>query len=101
MLKITDIELKKLSELLKKEKDGIYIWLAEPNKNMVFDEANFEAFVGEFDDDMYRKGTYLIKEGDDYYLYHGLFDREGRKSDDNAYFYLATSYPKRQVIKIS
>ena len=71
----------------KKEKDGIYIWLAEPNKNMVFDEANFEAFVGEFDDDMYRKGTYLIKEGDDYYLYHGLFDREGRKSDDNAYFY--------------
>jgi hypothetical protein len=71
----------------KKEGNGIYIWLSEPNNKRTFDEANFEAFVGEFDDDMYRKGTYLIKEGDDYYLYHGLFDREGRKSDDNAYFY--------------
>ena len=71
----------------KKEGNGIYIWLSEPNNKRTFDEANFEAFVGEFEDDMYRKGTYLIKEGDDYYLYHGLFDREGRKSDDNAYFY--------------
>ena len=71
----------------KKEGNGMYIWLSEPAKNTNFDEANFEAFVGEFDDDMYRRGTYLIKEGDDYYLYHGNFDREGRKSDDSAFFY--------------
>jgi len=71
----------------KKEESGIYIWLSEPNNNSIFDEANFEAFIGKFEDDMYKKGTYLIKEGDEYYLYHGLFDREGKKSDDDAYFY--------------
>lgn len=71
----------------KKEGNGIYIWLVEPKNNSLFDEANFEAFIGKFEDDMYQKGTYLIKEEDEYYLYHGLFDREGNKSDDNAYFY--------------
>ena len=71
----------------KKEESGIYIWLSEPNNNSIFDEANFEAFIGKFEDDMYKKGTYLIKEEDEYYLYHGLFDREGKKSDDDAYFY--------------
>ena len=71
----------------KKEKSGIYLWLTEPTNSNSFDEANFEAFVGEFEDDMYKKGTYLIKEGDEYYLYHGRFDRAGRKSDDSAYFY--------------
>ena len=64
-----------------------YIWLSDANNNKLFDEANFEAFVGVFEDDSYKRGTYLIKEGDEYYLYHGKFDREGRKSDDNAYFY--------------
>ena len=71
----------------KKEENGIYIWLSEANNNKLFDEANFEAFVGEFENDAYKRGTYLIKERDEYYLYHGKFDREGRKSDDNAYFY--------------
>lgn len=71
----------------KKEKSGIYLWLTEPINNNIFEEANFEAFVGEFEDDMYKVGTYLIKEGDEYYLYHGRFDRQGRKSDDNAFFY--------------
>ena len=71
----------------KKEGNGMYIWLSEPIKNTNFDEANFECFIGEFEDDMYKRGTYLIKEGDDYYLYHGNFDREGKKSDDNGFFY--------------
>ena len=71
----------------KKEEKGMYIWLTEPINNTNFDEANFECFIGNFEDDMYQRGTYLIKEGDDYYLYHGNFDREGKKSDDNAFFY--------------
>lgn len=71
----------------KKEKNGIYIWLEEPKKNSQFDKANFDAYVGEFEDDTYKKGTYLSKVGDNYYLYYGKFDREGQKSDDNAYFY--------------
>ena len=71
----------------KKEESGMYIWLSEPIKNTNFDEANFECFIGEFQDDSYKRGSYLIKEGDDYYLYHGNFDREGKKSDDFAFFY--------------
>ena len=71
----------------KKEKNGIYLWLEEPKNNKEFDRANFDAYVGEFEDDSYKKGTYLSKVGDEYYLYFGKFDREGKKSDDNAYFY--------------
>ena len=70
-----------------KEKNGIYLWLEEPENNDQFDSANFDAYVGEVENDTYKRGTYLSKVGDDYYLYHGNFDTEGRKTDDDAYFY--------------
>ena len=71
----------------KKEEKGIYLWLSEENNNKNFETANFDAFIGEFENDMYKKGTYIIKENNEYYLYHGNFDKEGRKSDENAFFY--------------
>ena len=70
-----------------KEKNGIYIWLNEPLNNKEFDNADFDAYVGIFDKDKYVKGTYLSKIKDDYYLYHGGFDKDGKKCDDNAFFY--------------
>lgn len=70
-----------------KEKNGLYIWLEESNDNNSFDNANFDAYVGEIENDEYKRGTYLSKIGDDYYLYHGNFDNEGRKTDNDAFFY--------------
>jgi len=61
--------------------------MEEPENNKEFDNANFDAFVGEIEEDKYKKGTYLSKKIDDYYLYHGNFDENGRKTDDNAFFY--------------
>ena len=70
-----------------KEKNGIYLWIEEPENNNQFDLANFDAYVGEVENDTYKRGTYLSKVNDEYYLYHGNFDNEGKKTDDNAYFY--------------
>ena len=73
------------------EKNGIYLWLDEPKeeKNKNFDNTNLEAYVGDFADGTYSKGTYLQKIGDDYFLYHGKFTKDGKKNDENGFFYSA------------
>ena len=71
----------------KKDKSGIYIWMNEPLNNKQFDDANFDTYIGIFKEDKFVRGTYLSKNVDDYYLYHGDFDSDGKKTDDNAYFY--------------
>ena len=71
----------------KKDKKGIYIWMNEPLNNKEFDNANFDTYVGIFDNDKFVRGTYLSKISDDFYLYHGNFDNEGKKTDENAFFY--------------
>ena len=74
-----------------KDKNGMYIWLDEPSeeKNKNFDNTNLEAYIGDFDGGNYSKGTYLQKTGDDYYLYHGNFTKDGKKNDENGFFYSA------------
>ena len=74
-----------------KDKTGIYIWMDQPENNYEYDNANFEAYVGEFDDEKYVRGTYLSKVNNEYYLYHGNFDKEGKKNDNNAYFFSSKS----------
>ena len=71
----------------KKEKNGTYIWLTEPLNNKEFDNADFDVYIGLFDKDKFVRGTYLSKIKDDYYLYHGSFDNDGKKTDENAFFY--------------
>lgn len=70
-----------------KEKNGIYIWLDEANDDQNFDNTNLEAYVGEFEDGTYNKGTYLQKTNDDYYLYYGNFTKDGLKNDESGFFY--------------
>ena len=70
-----------------KDKTGIYIWMDQPENNFEFDNANFDAYVGEFEEEKYIRGTYLSKIDKEYSLYHGNFDKEGKKNDTNAYFY--------------
>ena len=71
----------------KRDKNGIYLWINEPTGNEQFENANFDAYIGLIENDTFKKGTYLSKNGDDYYLYHGLFDNGLKKTDDNAFFY--------------
>lgn len=63
----------------KRDKNGIYIWIDEPLGNEQFDSANFDAYVGLIENDTFKRGTYLSKNGDDYFLYHGNFDNELKK----------------------
>ena len=71
----------------KKDNRGLYLWMDEPEGNLDFQKANFDCYIGDIKDDKYTKGTYLTKKGDDYYLYYGLFDENGKKNDKNAFFY--------------
>ena len=71
----------------KKDKHGCYIWIEEEIKNKDFEKTNFDAYIGLFNEDKYKKGTYLSKNNNDYYLYYGEFNDIGKKNDDNAMFY--------------
>ena len=70
-----------------KDKNGIYIWMDEPEDNLDYDEANFDAYIGEFEEEKYVRGTYISKSNKEYYIYHGNFSKDGKKNDDNAYCY--------------
>ena len=74
----------------KKNKYGVYLWLDEDEDNEEFDNANFEAFSGEIDGNSFKRGTFLRKNGDNYYVYHGNFTPDGKKNDEKAFFYSST-----------
>ena len=70
-----------------KHKYGIYIWMEEPENNFEYENSNFDAYIGEFDEEKYVRGSYLTKLNNEYYIYHGNFNIEGKKNDKNAYFF--------------
>lgn len=77
-----------------KDDHGVYIWLSEDKKIKPFsnfDEANFNAYIGEIRLDNYVRGTYLIKNQNDFYLYHGNFSSEGKKYGDKCFYYNASN----------
>lgn len=72
---------------------GIYLWLRENASKKPFSDfenTNFQAFVGEIERDIFKKGTLLSKEGEDYLVYHGTFDIDGNREGQNCFFYSAT-----------
>ena len=72
---------------------GIYLWAKETKGQKFyenFDKSNFKAFIGNFDWDNLNKGTYLSKENDDYFVYHGTFS-ENNKKDGNDCFYFSSN----------
>lgn len=70
-----------------KNRSGIYIWMDQPENNYEYDNANFDAYLGEFDEDRYLRGTYISKLNNEYYIYHGNFSKDGKKNDNNAFFF--------------
>jgi hypothetical protein len=71
----------------KKHLKGIYIWKKEKTNNQDYNKCDFEAYVGEFEYDNYKKGVLLSKQADHYYIYYGGFDQNGNKNDNKAFYY--------------
>ena len=82
---------------------GVYLWLKEdkisgiynnnlsnklynPFKNN-FDKANFEAYIGKFEQNKFTKGTLIKKEGNNYFVFHGFF--QGMKKNGTNCFYFS------------
>ena len=71
---------------------GIYLWLRENKSNEPFNNfetSSFIAYIGNISKDIFTKGTLLIKSENNYYIYHGQFNSEGKKHGDLSFFYSA------------
>jgi hypothetical protein len=78
---------------------GNYLWLKDDNTNINnnnklynpfdknFDDADFQAFVGEIEYNSFKKGTLLKKEGDNYFVYHGFLEEKSLKKNGKDCFY--------------
>ena len=80
----------------KKNGRGIYLWLKDNNilnnNNLYnpfnnFENANFQAYIGEIEYDKFTKGTLLKKEGDNYFVYHGKLNPKNLKKEGKECFY--------------
>ena len=64
---------------------GIYLWMKNYTDSISFEEISFDAYVGTIADDRFKKGTYLSKVNDEYFLYYGGFDVNGMKNDNEIF----------------
>ena len=80
-----------------KQGKGIYLWLKDNKNNMYnksynpfnnFEKANFEAYIGLFDQNKYTKGTLIQKRDNNYFVFHGFFNNS-KKNGKNCYYYTA------------
>lgn len=72
---------------------GTYLWLTEDKKKKPFtdfDASSFDLYVGKFKDGVFDKGTFMTKKEDDYYVYHGDFDKSGNQKTEKGFLYSAT-----------
>ena len=71
---------------------GIYLWLKENKATKSFSDfsnSSFKAYIGNISSDAFTKGTLLIKSDNNYFVYHGTFNSEGKKQGDLSFFYSA------------
>lgn len=73
---------------------GVYLWLQE-KKNVKsfsnFDDSSFDAIVGDVEDGKFVFGTLMQKIQNDYYVYHGKFDKNLKKKGEKGFYYSASS----------
>ena len=82
-----------------KEGRGIYLWLKDNNKFIQnsklynpfnnFDNSNFHAYVGRFENNCFTKGTLLKKEVDNYFVFHGTYLKDLKKHGKDCFYYSA------------
>ena len=69
---------------------GVYLWIKE-DKNVPmfnnFEGADFSCFIGDLNSEHFIEGTYMVKNGEEYYLYHGKFNEKNEKDGDGVFFY--------------
>ena len=86
-----------------KQGRGIYLWLKEEKRirnlknnlsNMLynpfnnFEKANFDAYIGLFEQNKFTKGTLIKKEENNYFVFHGFFNNS-KKNGKNCFYYSA------------
>lgn len=73
--------------------NGTYLKITEKKGNTVFgnfDNSNFEAYTGLFQDDVLVRGALLKKDGENYYLYYGNFNKDQQKFGNHVFYYNST-----------
>ena len=72
---------------------GVYLWLNENSENEPFSNfelSNFDAFIGESEKNIFKKGTLLTKQNNEYFVYHGTFSMDGKKDGNFCFYYSAS-----------
>ena len=70
---------------------GIYLWIKE-HKDIIpfsdFNNTNFNAFIGNSEKGVYKKGILLnYKDCNNYFIYYGNFSDKGKKEGNNCFYY--------------
>ena len=71
---------------------GIYLWLRENINNKPFsnfDEANFTAFLGNFEKNNFQKGALITKKNNNYFLYYGTIGENFKKEGIKCFYFCA------------
>lgn len=66
--------------------EGIYVWIEEASKNKDFLKCNFHAYVGTIEKGLFKRGIYLTKSDDKFFIYYGSF-KDNKKNDELCYLY--------------
>lgn len=69
---------------------GVYLWIREDKDKPMFndfDSADFSCFIGDLNEKRFIKGTYITKDEDKYYVYHGSFNENNEKEGDGCFYY--------------
>lgn len=72
------------------EGHGIYLWLKEKKDETHFSDFNnaiFEAFVGNSEKGVFKKGALLSYNKNNFFIYYGTFSPEGKKEGNNCFYY--------------
>ena len=69
---------------------GIYLWCKE-NKDIIpfndFNNANFDAFIGNSEKGLFKKGVLLSYNKNNFFIYYGSLNSEGKREGNNCFYY--------------
>ena len=69
---------------------GIYLWIKEKNDTIPFSDfnnSNFDAFIGNSEKGVFKKGILLNYNKNNFFIYYGSFSEEGKKEGNNCFYY--------------
>jgi len=69
----------------KPEKEGVFLWLDEPENNNELNQSSMEAYVGQIEDGNFKRGIYLAQK-EKFFIYYGDFENN-KKHDPKGFFF--------------